>query len=60
MTDISLIRLHALRVGYLILGGGLIIVKWPTLLSQLAQARFLSCVKDDPVPPHIYYLGDSR
>lgn len=34
MTEISLIRLRALRVGYLILGGGLTIVKLPMLLSH--------------------------
>ena len=25
-----------------------------------AMTRFVSCMKDDPVPPHIYYLGDTR
>ena len=24
------------------------------------MTRFVSCMKDNPVPPHIYYLGDSR
>jgi hypothetical protein len=34
MTEISLPRLYALRLAYLILGGGLILVKWPTLISH--------------------------
>jgi len=25
-----------------------------------AMTRFVSCMKVNPVPPHIYYLGDSR
>jgi hypothetical protein len=34
MTEISLARLYALRLAHLILGGGLILVKWPTLISH--------------------------
>lgn len=34
MTEISLPRLNALRLAYLILGGGLIVVKWPTLINH--------------------------
>jgi hypothetical protein len=34
MTEVSLPRLYALRLGYLILGGGLVLVKWPTLVSH--------------------------
>jgi hypothetical protein len=34
MPKISLIRLNALRLAFLILGGGLVLVKWPTLVSH--------------------------
>jgi hypothetical protein len=34
VTELSLARLYALRLAYLIFGGGLIVVKWPTLLSH--------------------------
>jgi len=34
MTEISLPRLYALRLAYLILGGGLIMIKWPMLISH--------------------------
>src|SRR4051812_38269306 len=34
VTQISLPRLYALRLAFLILGGGLILVKWPTLISH--------------------------
>jgi hypothetical protein len=34
VTQISLPRLYALRLAFLILGGGLVLVKWPTLISH--------------------------
>ena len=34
---ISLPRLYALRLAYLILGGGLVLVKWPTLISHTSD-----------------------
>lgn len=34
MTDLSLIRLHALRAGYLLVGGGLLVTVWPSLIDQ--------------------------
>jgi hypothetical protein len=34
MNGISLVRLYALRAAYLILGGGLILVKWPALIGH--------------------------
>jgi hypothetical protein len=34
MTEISLARLYALRLAYLILGGGLLAVKWPLLIGH--------------------------
>ena len=34
MTEISLVRLNALRVAYLILGGGIVAAKWPALVSH--------------------------
>ena len=37
MTEISLPRLYALRLAFLILGSGLILVKWPTLISHTAS-----------------------
>jgi hypothetical protein len=37
MTEVSLVRLYALRLAYLILGGGLVLVKWPTLISHDPQ-----------------------
>ncbi|HET7329123.1 MAG TPA: hypothetical protein VFJ14_17770 [Nocardioidaceae bacterium] len=30
-SDLSLTRLHLMRVGYLVMGGGLALVKWPLL-----------------------------
>ena len=36
MNEISLRRLYALRLAYLIFAGGLIAVKWPTLISHPA------------------------
>jgi len=40
VTELSLPRLYALRVGYLVLGGGLALVKWP-LFFQAACWRGL-------------------
>jgi hypothetical protein len=34
MTEISLPRLYALRLAFLILGSGLVLVKWPALISH--------------------------
>jgi hypothetical protein len=34
MTEVSLARLYALRLAYLVLGGGLVLVKWPTLIGH--------------------------
>jgi hypothetical protein len=33
-AELSLPRLHALRVGYLVLGGGLALVKWPLFFHR--------------------------
>ncbi|MFY1670399.1 hypothetical protein ACN27G_10615 [Plantactinospora sp. WMMB334] len=38
-TELPLWRLYALRLGYLILGGGLVVYKWPLLIAH-----------DDPWP----------
>lgn len=37
MTEISLPRLYALRLAYLMWGGGLMLVKWPLLISHDAS-----------------------
>lgn len=34
MTELSLRRLYALRLAYLIFGAGLVLVKWPMLISH--------------------------
>lgn len=36
-TDISMTRLYALRAGYLLVGGGLAVTIWPTLVSHDAD-----------------------
>jgi len=28
--------------------------------EEQAMVRYVSCLKDQPLPPHNYYLGDSR
>lgn len=33
-TELPLWRLHALRLGYLVLGGGLVVYKWPLLFHH--------------------------
>ncbi len=34
MTEVSMVRLHALRAGYLFITGGLVVTIWPRLVSH--------------------------
>ena len=44
MTEVSMIRLHALRAGYLLVGVGLAITIWPTLLDHAPNWPLMNSV----------------
>ena len=51
-ADLSLTRLHLMRAGYLLMGVGLALVKWPLLPDAAALPLFegVTCACSPPCP----------